>query len=288
VADDTMNLSPDRAVAQPGAPIAPRIIAVEGQGRLLEAVLPAGVSLLESVRQSVAAHGAGSAVMAIAGGTLAPLHYVIPSLPPDASHAAFYSETFTPAGGGRLRDGCITFGTRAGAPFLHCHAFWTEAGGTPHGGHVLPEETVVATPVTARIWLLDGVAFAQNPDPETNFTLFAPVPAPRTGEGRRCFGLRLRPNQDLCGALEAFCAAAGIRHARLHGGVASIIGADYAHGETVANYATEMYVRSGRIDDGIATLDVALVDYTGRLSEGRLRRGHNPVLMTVEIVLEPL
>jgi hypothetical protein len=37
-----------------------------------------------------------------------------------------------------------------------------------------------------------------------------------------------------------------------------------------------------------ATLDVALVDYTGGLAEGRLVRGDNPVLMTMELVLEVL
>ena len=34
------------------------------------------------------------------------------------------------------------------------------------------------------------------------------------------------------------------------------------------------------------TLDVALVDYLGGLAEGRLMRGDNPVLMTMELVLE--
>ena len=37
-----------------------------------------------------------------------------------------------------------------------------------------------------------------------------------------------------------------------------------------------------------AMLDVALVDYTGGLAEGRLVRGDNPVLMTMELVLEAL
>lgn len=35
-----------------------------------------------------------------------------------------------------------------------------------------------------------------------------------------------------------------------------------------------------------ATLDVALVDYTGGVAEGRLMRGDNPVLMTMELALE--
>jgi predicted DNA-binding protein with PD1-like motif len=40
----------------------------------------------------------------------------------------------------------MTLGERDGAPFFHCHALWTEAGGRAGGGHILPEETVVAEP----------------------------------------------------------------------------------------------------------------------------------------------
>ena len=39
---------------------------------------------------------------------------------------------------------------------------------------------------------------------------------------------------------------------------------------------------------GASSLDVALVDYLGGLAEGRLVRGDNPVLMTMELVLEVL
>ena len=35
-----------------------------------------------------------------------------------------------------------------------------------------------------------------------------------------------------------------------------------------------------------ASLDVALIDYTGGIGVGRLVRGDNPVLMTMELVLE--
>jgi hypothetical protein len=55
--------------------------------------------------------------------------------------------------------------------------------------------------------------------------------------------------------------------------------------------STEMAICSGRISRGHggepeAVLDIALVDYTGAVSEGRLLRGDTPVLMTVEVVLE--
>ena len=54
-----------------------------------------------------------------------------------------------------------------------------------------------------------------------------------------------------------------------------------------------MAVRSGLIvsgEDGAlqATLDVALVDYLGGIATGRLTPGDNPVLMTMELVLEVL
>ena len=43
-----------------------------------------------------------------------------------------------------------------------------------------------------------------------------------------------------------------------------------------------------RVPDGAleAQLDIALVDYLGGIAEGRLMRGDNPVLMTMELVLE--
>jgi predicted DNA-binding protein with PD1-like motif len=109
--------------------------------------------------------------------------------------------------------------------------------------------------------------------------------------GGLVFALRLRPNQDFAGALEGFCRERGIERAKLHGGVGSIIGARFEDGTAVEPFATELLVRSGSVapnasGDLEAVLDVALVDYTGGLAEGRLMRGDNPVLMTMELALE--
>ena len=103
--------------------------------------------------------------------------------------------------------------------------------------------------------------------------------------------MRLRPNQDFAGSLEAFCRQRGIRQARLRGGVGSIIGARFIDGTSLVPFATELAVASGLIAPGAsgaleAQLDIALVDYLGDLAEGRLVRGDNPVLMTMELVLE--
>jgi predicted DNA-binding protein with PD1-like motif len=189
----------------------------------------------------------------------------------------------------------MTFGRRDGGPFFHCHALWTEAGGRSNGGHILPEETVVAEPFEVEAFGIDGAGFTAEPDPETHFRLFGPLPAATANAQatRRAFALRLRPNQDFAGALEAFCRERGITSAKLHGGVGSTIGARFTDGRIVEPFATELAIRSGAIAAGAggaleATLDIALVDYTGGLAEGRLMRGDNPVLMTMELVLEVL
>jgi predicted DNA-binding protein with PD1-like motif len=226
---------------------------------------------------------------------LGPFAYVMPALSKTGENAAFYSETFRPAGATRTKLGSLTLGMRDGAPFFHCHGLWTEADGKASGGHMLPDETVVAEPFEVDAFGIDGAMFAAEPDPETNFKLFGPVPAERMGARTtsRAFALRLRPNQDFAGCLEEFCRAHGIARARIHGGVGSTIGARFTHGGVTEPFATELAVTAGLIAPGPsgaleAALDVALVDYTGSLAEGRLVRGDNPVLMTMELVLEAL
>ena len=107
----------------------------------------------------------------------------------------------------------------------------------------------------------------------------------------RAFALRLRPNQDFAHGLEAFCRAQGIARARIRGGVGSTIGARFTDGRGVEPFATELTLTNGHIAASAAgaleaQLDIALVDYTGGLAQGRLVRGDNPVLMTMELVLE--
>jgi predicted DNA-binding protein with PD1-like motif len=137
--------------------------------------------------------------------------------------------------------------------------------------------------------------FAAEPDPETNFKLFGPVPSAATGANttRRAFALRLRPNQDFASSLEAFCRDRGITRGKIRGGVGSTIGARFTDGSVIEPFATELAITSGTIAPGAggtleASLDVALIDYTGGIGEGRLIRGDNPVLMTMELVVEAL
>ena len=284
-----------RSIHQPGPPAPERIQWVEARGRGFSFTLEAGLPLLEAARRGLAAEGFAGGVLNIRGGALGPFAYVMPALSKTGENAAFYSDTFRPAGITRLKMGAMTLGVRDGAPFFHCHALWTEADGRAGGGHILPEETIVAEPFVVEAFGIDGAVFAAEPDPEINFKLFGPVPAAVSGveTASRVFALRLRPNQDFAGALETFCIERGIARAKLRGGVGSIIGGRFADGRIVEPFATEMAVSSGAIAPGAggaleADLDVALVDYLGGLAEGRLVRGDNPVLMTMELVLEVL
>ena len=284
-----------RRIEQPGPPAPERIQWVEGRGRTFAFTLQAGLPLLEAARRGFAAAGFTSGALNMKGGALGPFAYVMPALSKTGANAAFYSDTFRPDGVTRLKMGAMTLGTRDGAPFYHCHALWTEASGRLNGGHMLPEETIVAEPFEVEAFGIDGALFTAELDAETNFKLFGPVAVAATGAkaSSRAFALRLRPNQDFAGALEGFCRQHGIFRARIHGGVGSTIGAQFVDGSRTVPFATELAIRSGTITQGEggalqAELDIALVDYLGGLAEGRLVRGDNPVLMTMELVLEVL
>ncbi|MCP3383373.1 DNA-binding protein [Bradyrhizobium sp. CCGUVB4N] len=284
-----------RSIKQPGAPVTERIQWVEARGRAFSFTVEAGLPLLEAARRGFAAEGFTSGVLNFGHGALGPFGYVMPALSRTGENAAFYSDTYRPAGVTRTRLGSMTLGMRDGAPFYHCHGLWTEADGKASGGHMLPDETVVSEPFEVQAFGIEGAMFTAEPDLETNFKLFGPVAAARTGARTtsRAFALRLRPNQDFAGCLEAFCKAHGIARAKIHGGVGSTIGARFTHGGVIEPFATELAITAGTIAPDTsgaleAALDVALIDYTGGMAEGRLVRGDNPVLMTMELVLEAL
>ena len=281
-----------RQIAQPGPAAPERIQWVEARGRAFAFSIEPGLSLLEAVRRGFAAEGFSGGKLSIGNGALGPFAYVMPALPRTPQHAAFYSDTFRPVGITRLDMATMTFGRRDGAPFFHCHGVWREADGRRGGGHILPEEAIVAERFDVEAFGLDGAIFEAAHDPETNFKLFGPVASDATHPAGTCraFALRLRPNQDFATAMEDFCRARAISRGKIRGGVGSIIGARFADGRIVEPFATEMAIRSGSIvsNGGApeAEFDVALVDHSGGLSDGKLLRGENPILMTMELVLE--
>ena len=189
-----------RNIKQPGAPAAERIQWVEAKGRAFTFTLQAGVPLLEAARRGFAAEGFASGVLNFGGGALGPFAYVMPALSKTGQNAAFYSDTYRPGGVTRTKLGSMTLGMRDGAPFFHCHGLWTEAEGRASGGHMMPDETIVAEPFEVEAFGIDGALFAAEPDPETNFKLFgrwrlrAPARARPAGPSRcGCAPTRILP-----------------------------------------------------------------------------------------------
>jgi hypothetical protein len=108
-----------------------------------------------------------------------------------------------------------------------------------------------------------------------------------TGTG---VAVRLSPNVDLCEGLLTACRDHGFSRAQVYGGVGSTVGAAFADGHTVEPFVTELFIRSAVIDTATGQVDneITLVDYTGKVSEGQLAMGENPVLVTCECVLAPI
>jgi predicted DNA-binding protein with PD1-like motif len=281
-------------IAHPGPVAAARWRAVPCGLRQARLELAAGTPLLAGLAEALAANGATSAVLQVGPMAFADFAYVMPAPSSTPEHAVYYSARHAPACPVQLHEGRITFGRRDGAPWLHCHARWRDAQGQEGSGHILPEEAVLEGPAGFDAVLLDGAGFVTAADPETNFSLFEPqaMPGADVAPGRGLV-VRIRPNQDLCMALETLCAAQGWNEAVIRGGVGSLIGARFDDGRAVVPEITEVYVRHGSVARGadgrpVADVEVTMVDPTGAISSGRLARGDNPVLVTFELVLQPL
>lgn len=276
-----------RSIRHPGpvSPVREQVAACRAAPLALR--LRAGQSVNAAVTGALAEAGHASGYVDLDGVEIAPMHYVIPAPAPNASHVAWYSDTRSPTGIVTVERAGVIAGARDGDPFIHCHGVWHENDGERRAGHLLPHEAIVARDVEVKGWGLSGAAFVARDDAETNFKLFA-AEAVEGGEASssaaRALACTLRPNGDVSTAIEHLCRSHGFRNASVSG-VGSLVGVDFADGAHVASYATEVMVRRGSVAEGLCELDVALVDMDGRVHEGRLARGRNPVCVTFELVI---
>jgi predicted DNA-binding protein with PD1-like motif len=276
-----------RSIRHPGpvAPVRERVAA--GTAVPLVLRLRAGQSVNAAVTGALAEAGCASGYVDLDGLAIAPMHYVIPAASPDTSHAAWYSDTHSPAGIVTVERAGVIAGIRDGEPFIHCHGVWHESDGERRAGHLLPHEAIVARDTEVQGWGLSGAAFVARDDAETNFKLFSAEAAGGTGappSSARALACTMRPNGDISAAIERVCQSHGFLNASVFG-VGSLVGVDFADGSHVASYATEVIVRRGTVVEGRCELDVALVDMNGDIHEGLLVRGSNPVCVTFELVI---
>lgn len=283
-----------RYVTHPGPVAAQRSCTVDCNIRHVQTELPAGQALLPTMASLLEANRAKSAVARLHGGSFDPFAYYMPDVSKTPEHAAYYGGPYHPKGTVHLESASMTVGPRDSQPWLHCHGTWFDSSGQRLAGHVLPNDAVISQPITASIWLLDGAAFEVAPSLETGFSLFRPVAVPGfTAETRSSFAMSICPNEDFCTALEKECRARGITRARVHGGVGSLVGTRFDDGREVLPMETEVFIRDGLIStthegDLAAMIDVTLVDHRGGINEGRLQRAENAVLITFELLVEPL
>jgi predicted DNA-binding protein with PD1-like motif len=290
---------PMRRIDHPGTPSEQRIHSAVCRGQSFEATLEPGHSLIESVTIAMARFGVSSAALRLSGGSFDCFAYCMPALSKTRDHAVYFSETFGVEGEVSLETASVTYGVRDGKPWLHCHAVWREPDGRRHCGHLLPDQVRVIKKIEATGSAVHGAEFVVSPDLETNFSLFVPTVTAATPDAQTSsnsqpsYIVRLSPNVDVCHALESFCYQKGITSATIQGGVGSTVGAVFDDGRVVEPFVTELLIRSG--DIGIdaagqpnARIDIAMVDYKGTVSEGLLARGQNPVLVTFELMIQPL
>ena len=115
-------------------------------------------------------------------------------------------------------------------------------------------------------------------------------------EGRlgRIAVVRIRPNEDLVGAVEAACAEHGLTHALVRSAVGSLVDAVLEAGDTtlqVPGPGIEILTLAGEVRPGPddaprADLRGTIADGKARVYGGRFRRDANPICITLELVLQ--
>lgn len=280
---------PPRSIVHPGQPTPERFRVVGCRAHRVTLTVKPGVSVNEAIAAAFAEQGFEGGYVRLANVAMKRLDYVMPAASPDDDHAAWYSATHTVPVATIVEAG-LHMGRRDGKPFLHCHGSWKGENGAFGMGHLLPFDAEFAAETRLGALALDGAILDVQPDEETNFSLFSPVRQPprRQDGGLRALLCTIRPNMDICKAIEAVCRQFGLSEASVHG-IGSLIGADYDDGTTITAYATEVLIRDGRVHARLngeqAELDIAMVDLTGRISGGKLVRGKNPVCVTAEVLL---
>lgn len=279
-----------RSIVHPGPETAERFRAVGCHAYPVTLTARPGICVNEAIADAFAKRGFEGGYVRLRNVPMKRLHYVMPAAAPDDAHAAWYSETFSMPDG-TILDAGLHMGRRDGKPFLHCHGSWKSADDVVSMGHLLPFEAEFAGETPLEALALDGAILDVQQDEETNFPLFTPIARPRNRKdtGLRALLCTVRPNTDICMALETAAAQFGLRETEVNG-IGSLIGADYEDGTSLSAYASEILIRNGRIGPSAmgseqAMLDIAMVDLTKHISSGRLVRGKNPVCVTFELLL---
>jgi predicted DNA-binding protein with PD1-like motif len=276
-------------VTHPGPVRDTRMDLAPCDGRPIDVTLAAGIPLEDAIAHALAPLELDSAWLEIVNADVEKLSYVIPAETPDGAHVAWYSDKhdFTK---GQINHLGMIVGRHGDASFLHGHGTWTPQGGPAAAGHILAPHTYLAAPTTVRGIGLVGARFDRRYDKETNFDLFH---ADQIGTaGGEYAALRLLPNQDFATGLDNACASLGWPAARVHG-IGSVNTPRFENGQVLDSLATEFLITDAIAGHGGTNAksgpEIVIVGIDGsKILSGRLSRGANAVLVTVEVVLSRL
>lgn len=267
----------------PGPRAADRYAALPCQAQPVTLQLTAGLPFDQAVAQGFAAAGFTAGYLRLPPARFARLSYVIPAPAPGDGRAAWYSKPHVLIDATAAEAG-LHLGSKAGAPFLHCHGLWCTPGGDLRMGHLLAPDSVLREDVTATGWGLSGAALHVAPDPETGFDLFAPTAATAVGDadaGVPALLCTMRPNEDPHSLLPQI--AQGMAPLRIEG-IGSLVHTRFTNG-TLDSYATEVLLRTSRIAGDCATLNAVSVGFDGTPITGVLSPHANRICITAELLL---
>lgn len=270
-------------LTHPGPITHPRLEALPARAHPLTLRLRAGRPIFAAATEALAAAGFTAGYLRLDGAVLAPAVHVIPAPAPGDGRVAWFSAPRHLARA-RIGAGGLHVGTEDGTPFCHCHGVWSGGDAPPVMGHLLGDESLLAKDAVVTGWGLSGAAFRREHDPETRFSIFAPVPvpAPSIAGGQPALLCRLRPNEDLAWAIGSL----GLPQARIEG-IGSLIGARFLIEQPVPGDAAEFLIEAGEIAADGLRLQVAATGMDGRLRRGLLAPARNPVCVTAELLLLP-
>ncbi|WP_083666023.1 PCC domain-containing protein [Saccharomonospora sp. CUA-673] len=211
---------PGVPLRHPGPRHAERIVSVPTDVTVVRTQLPRGERIADALWRLTSESGATAASVELAHGSFGILRYVYPAIGTD--RPAYFSETVEPAGPCFVRTGSATVGVRDGAGFAHIHATWFDEHGRVRGGHLLPDTTVGDIPIEATVRLLSDVDLVSATDPETDMPVFTPHPRRTPGRARAVMS-RIRPGEDLCGAVATIARRAGFASATVRASVGSLV-----------------------------------------------------------------
>ena len=85
--------------------------------------------------------------------------------------------------------------------------------------------------------------------------------------------------------LPQIAARHGVSAARIEG-LGSLVGVSFTEGR-IADYATELLLTGGALDQGRATLEAVATGFDGHPHAGRLAEGRNRICITAELLILP-